>query len=239
MNKMFIANLKTNLNLSDVANYINTIDNFYTEDTIVILPSLIHIPFFISNNFKLGAQYVSKYNKGSYTGEVSAEQLYETKVEYCIVGHSERRILYNETDDNINEKIKNLLQNKIKPILCIGENKEERIAEQTKFKLKRQILDGLENIDKTKLDEMIIAYEPIWAIGTGITPTYKEIEELSLYIKDIAYSAFKIKAKVLYGGSVNSKNIVNLKHTKETDGFLIGNASINPNEFIKIVNELS
>jgi len=187
----------------------------------------------------IGAQDLSIYENGAYTGEISAEQLKSVKAKYAIVGHSERRKYFNESDSIINRKIKNCLENGIIPIICIGETKEERIEFKTKQVLRMNLLEILKDIDKDNLKNLIIAYEPIWAIGTGIILSPKEIDDIIVFIKDIVKSAYKFDVKVLYGGSVSSSNINKLKDLDNVDGYLIGGASNNPLEFVEIIKELN
>jgi len=239
MSKLIVGNFKMNMSLQDVAEYISYTENYNLKDkNIIICPTHIYLPYFNNGNFVLGSQDVSIYKNGAYTGDVSASQLKSCNIKYSIVGHSERRKYYNETDSIIHEKIKNCLENNITPIVCIGESKEERLMHKTEQVLRRSILDLFKGLEKEELSKIIIAYEPIWAIGTGIIPTPLEMDETSSFIKDIIKSAFKVEVRVLYGGSVSIKNIDILKNLNSIDGFLIGGASNNPEEFIKIINIL-
>ena len=239
MNKLIVGNFKMNMSLQDVAQYISYMDNHnFKSKNIVICPSSIYIPYFNNGKFIVGSQDVSIYKNGAYTGDISASQLKSSNIKYSIVGHSERRKYYNETDLIIHEKIKNCLENNITPIVCIGETKEEKLMHKTEQVLRRSILDLFKGLEKDELSDVIIAYEPIWAIGTGIIPTPLEIEDTVSFIKDIIRSAFKVESKVLYGGSVSIKNIDVLKNLNAIDGFLIGGASNNPEEFSKIIDIL-
>ena len=242
MNNLYVVNLKMNLVLSDVATYVHDINNLITKtDNVVICPTHIHIPFFSSNNFKVGAQDLSIYEKGSYTGEVSALQLSNSGVTHTILGHSDRRRLFDETDELINIKIKQALKHDIIPIICLGESKSEKVALQTTSVLRRRLLDILKDLTKSELSKIIIAYEPIWAIsttGTGFTPTAHEIDEIVTFIKDIVKSAYKVDIPVLYGGSVGMKIINQIRELENTDGFLIGAAGLNPEELSSIINIL-
>lgn len=239
MNKLIVANFKMNMSLQDVAQYISYMDNYNLKSkNIIVCPTSIYIPYFNNENFIVGAQDVSIYKNGAYTGDVSASQLKSSNIKYSIVGHSERKKYYNESDLIIHEKIKNCLENNITPIVCIGESKEEKLMQKTEQVLRRSILDLFKGLEKDDLSNIIIAYEPIWAIGTGIIPTPLEIVETISFIKDIIKSAFKVEIKVLYGGSVSAKNIDMLKNINVIDGFLIGGASNNPEEFLKIINIL-
>jgi len=243
MSKLIVGNFKMNMTLQDIAQYIryiNSINFNPNKNEVVICPSYIYIPYLNNNpKFKVGSQDVSINEKGAYTGEVSAMQLKELNTKYSILGHSDRRKCFGETENIINKKIKQCINNNIKPIVCIGESKEERLMMKTEQVLRRSILDLLRNFNKEELNDVIIAYEPIWAIGTGIIPTIKEIEETAYYIKDLVRSAYKVDIKVLYGGSVNLKDMDKFIGLANVDGYLIGGASIDAEEFAKIVELIS
>lgn len=239
MSKLIVGNLKSNMSMDEIADYILILSsNIYVDKEIVICPSFVHIPFFINEHFKIASQDVSKFEKGSYTGEVSAEQLRELKVKYSIIGHSERKKLFNESIDTINKKIVQCLNNNISPIICVGETKEDKIRLQTEQVIRRYLIEILKDIDRDLMKNIIIAYEPTWSIGTGIISTPSEIDEIASYIKDIVKSAFKIDVKVLYGGSIDSDNIKKFRNLKYVDGFLVGSSSNNPVEFINIIKQI-
>jgi triosephosphate isomerase len=173
---------------------------------------------------------------GAITGSISAEMASADGCSFCLVGHSERREIFNEDGNLISKKISSLLKNNIKPILCIGESFEEHKAGNTRDKLKSQIL---ESIPKSYvLNELIIAYEPIWAIGSGRTPEAEEVNSIHEFIKDVVQSATanNIVPKVLYGGSVNDINASDFFDEDSIDGALVGGASLDANIFANIVN---
>jgi triosephosphate isomerase len=173
---------------------------------------------------------------GAITGSISAEMASADGCSFCLVGHSERRQIFNEDGNLISKKISSLLKNNIKPILCIGESFEEHKAGNTRDKLKSQIL---ESIPKSYvLNELIIAYEPIWAIGSGRTPEAEEVNSIHEFIKDVVQSATanNIVPKVLYGGSVNDINASDFFDEDSIDGALVGGASLDANIFANIVN---
>lgn len=237
MKKLVVGNLKANLSMNNIGDYIFNINSFLNDKhDVVICPSYIHIPFFTSEKFELGAQNVSIYDNGNYTGEITAKQLKSSNIKYVIVGHSERRELFDEKENIINLKLKQCFKNELIPILCIGETKEDKLTNRTSQVLRRTLLETLNGLPKEYLSNLVIAYEPIWSIGTGITPTIKEIEEIISFIRDIVRSAYKVEIKVLYGGSVNEDNIVKLKEVGNLDGFLIGGASNDAITFSKIVD---
>lgn len=234
--KLIVGNIKMNMQFGEIANYINIFKEINNKN-LVICPSYIYIPYFLNYSFKVGSQNVCASEDGGFTGEVSALQLSSIGVKYSIVGHSERRIKLKETDIDINKKIINCLKNKLKVILCIGETKEEYSLLKKDIIIKRQIRDALVGIND--LSNVIIAYEPIWAIGTNDIPNSNEIIKTIHYIKELVFELYSQNIKVLYGGSINEKNILDLNKIKELDGFLIGSASINPNQFIEIINKIS
>lgn len=237
MKKLVVANLKANLSMNNIGDYIFNINTSLSDKhDIVICPSYIHIPFFTSEKFVLGAQDVSIYDNGSYTGEITSEQLKSSNVKYVIIGHSERRELFDEKENIIKLKLKQCFKNDLIPILCVGETREDKLLNRTSQVLRRTLLETLNGFTKEELSKLVIVYEPIWSIGTGITPTIKEIEEIISFIKDIIRSAYKVDGKVLYGGSVKEENIDKLKEVGNLDGLLIGGASNNAITFSKIVD---
>ena len=186
-----------------------------------------------------GGQDVSKYEKGAYTGEVSAAQLADIGAKYCIVGHSERRQYHGEDDMLINAKVKALLEKGIIPIICVGESLEQREMDLTMEYVAYQVKADLSGVDASQLRRCIIAYEPIWAIGTGKTATAEQAEEVCQGIRAVVrgiYGARPARAvSILYGGSMNAKNAFELLARPDIDGGLIGGASLKPVDFSEIV----
>ena len=186
-----------------------------------------------------GGQDVSKYEKGAYTGEVSAAQLADIGAKYCIVGHSERRQYHGEDDMLINAKVKALIEKGIVPIICVGESLEQREMDLTMEYVAYQVKAALSGVDASQLRRCIIAYEPIWAIGTGKTATAEQAEEVCQGIRAVVrgiYGARPARAvSILYGGSMNAKNAFELLAQPDIDGGLIGGASLKPVEFSEIV----
>ena len=186
-----------------------------------------------------GGQDVSKYEKGAYTGEVSAAQLADIGAKYCIVGHSERRQYHGEDDMLINAKVKALLEKGIIPIICVGESLEQREMDLTMEYVAYQVKAALSRVDASQLRRCIIAYEPIWAIGTGKTATAEQAEEVCQGIRAVVrgiYGARPARAvSILYGGSMNAKNAFELLAQPDIDGGLIGGASLKPVDFSEIV----
>lgn len=227
---LIVLNNKSNFNKKGYQEYLCHLKRIdFSNHTVVLCPSS---PYFIlteSDEIYLGSQNVSKNSYGSHTGEVSAEQLKSLGVSYCLVGHSERRYEEQESIEDINKKIMCLLKNDINPILCIGETASEREDNKTVERINNELTKIIESIPQEYLKKIIIAYEPIWAIGSGIIPTAEQINGSIQTIKKLLPGN-----KVLYGGSLNEKNIATLLNI-EIDGYLVGNLSLNPeklNEFI-------
>jgi len=186
-----------------------------------------------------GGEDVSKYEKGAYTGEISADMLADAGAKYCIVGHSERREYHHESDALVNEKAKALLNKGIIPIICVGESLEQREKNLTMEYIAYQVCAALSGIDGTQVRRCVIAYEPIWAIGTGKTATAEQAEEVCCEIRAVIrrlYGARSARAvSILYGGSMNAKNAAELLAQPDIDGGLIGGASLKPVDFATIV----
>ena len=192
-----------------------------------------------SRNIEVGAQNLFYEKSGAYTGEVSAPMLSDLGVIYAIVGHSERRALFGETDSMINRKIKASLECGLIPIFCVGETLHQREEGKTLNVLNRQIVYGLEGIDDRAFQNIVIAYEPVWAIGTGMSATGEQAAEAHGYIREVvrkfAGKETVDALKVLYGGSVNRKNAGDLLNQKEIDGALVGGASLDAEHFCDIL----
>ena len=235
-NKIIVGNIKMNMKFGEIANYLNQFKNIKNKN-LVICPSYIYIPYFLKHNFSVGSQDVCSFEDGGYTGEISANQLASMGVKYTIVGHSERRIKLGETDIEINKKIKCALNAKLKVILCIGETLEEFRLLKKETVLKRQIRDALFDIED--LSNVIIAYEPIWSIGTNKVPNNENLFNTITYIKELIKDLYRQDIKVIYGGSINEKNILKFKEVENLDGYLIGSLSVNPTQFIEIIEKVS
>lgn len=193
-----------------------------------------------NTNIKIGAQNMHFEEKGAYTGEVSGEMLKSINVEYVIIGHSERRAYYGETDETVNKKLKKALSLGLKPIVCVGESLEERESGKAKEIVTTQTRKALEGLEPKDVEKTILAYEPIWAIGTGKTATKEDANETIKWIRE---EIEKIYGKsiaecviIQYGGSVKSTNAKDLFQMSDIDGGLVGGASLDAQEFAKIVN---
>ena len=229
---MIIAlNNKSNLTKQEFISYQDELATVESNSKLILCASPLNIAAFNLNNCHLGGQNVSKDLIGAHTGEIAASQLKSYGVEYCIVGHSERRTDQKETDTEIAEKIKNLYEQGIVPILCVGESREERESGRVTEVIEREIDVATANLTAEEKDELIVAYEPIWSIGTGLIPTNNEIEEVFELIKELLPNT-----KVLYGGSANEKNIDELKECSLIDGYLLGGLSLKP-DLLKVFIE--
>lgn len=190
------------------------------------------------NNLKIGAQNMHYAEKGAYTGEISAAMLTSTGVEYVIIGHSERRSYFNETDETVNLKVKAALANGLKPILCIGETLEEREANDTNEVLSRQLSGALKDVSSEALKNVIIAYEPVWAIGTGRVASTAVAEETTKYIRQLVKELYCAvcadEIRILYGGSVTTATVTELMSQPDIDGCLVGGASLDSNSFVEL-----
>lgn len=218
---MIIAlNNKSNLTKEEFLKYQEDIQklNFKTSN-VILIPSNIYLAVANIPNISLGSQNVSMYEMGPHTGEVSASQLKQLGVSYCLVGHSERRKEQHETNIEIRNKIKNLLNQGIIPILCIGETKEEKNTAHTV--IYQELQEALIGLTEEELKKVIIAYEPVWSIGTGLIPTSTEIESIVTKIKETYPNNL-----VLYGGSVTLENIEKLTQENAVDGYLLGGLSL-------------
>lgn len=191
-------------------------------------------------NIKLASQNIHFEDSGAFTGEISPLMLLGTEVEYVVVGHSERRQYFGESDDIVNKKALTCLNHGLKPIICVGEVLEQREAGITMDVIKTQVIGSLKNIPNAEMSKLIIAYEPVWAIGTGKTATSEDANEVCGFIRktveDLHGETIAQNTIILYGGSVKSDNANSLFTMEHIDGGLVGGASLKANEFAKIIN---
>ena len=192
------------------------------------------------SNIKIGAQNMHFEEHGAYTGEISPTMLKNMGVDYVIIGHSERRQYFNETDETVNNKLKSDLKHDLKPILCVGETLKQRESGLEKQTIKNQIIKAFNNITSTEAEKIIVAYEPIWAIGTGKTATSEQANEMAAFIRtsiaEIYNKELSEKIIIQYGGSVKSNNAYDILTQSDIDGALIGGASLKADELLKIIN---
>jgi triosephosphate isomerase len=187
----------------------------------------------------LGAQNLYWEDEGAYTGEISAPMLKSIGCRYCIIGHSERRQYFGETDETVNKKIRAAIKARLQPVFCVGETEKEREAGQTLSILDKQVKKGLEELVSEQLGLLIIAYEPVWAIGTGKTATDDQAQEVHHFIRSVVKNNFgqalSDSVRILYGGSVKPDNIASLMAMPDIDGALVGGASLSAESFSKII----
>ncbi len=214
-----------------------------TENEVVICVPYVDLAVAMEcakgTNIKIGAQNVHYEEKGAYTGEISPKMLEHMGVEYVIIGHSERREYYNETDESVNKKLKSAFAHNLKPILCVGETLAQREAGVTKDFVTTQVRKALEGLSNDEVKRLIIAYEPIWAIGTGKTASKEDANEVCAWIREEVknlYGAISDEVIIQYGGSVKPTNAKDLFTMSDIDGGLVGGASLEPEDLAKIVN---
>ncbi len=230
---IFIANWKLNGNSSFLKDYYEKLKVNSNNCTIICSPS-IYLNSLKGNNKNLfsGAQDVSSYKEGAYTGELSASMLKDNNIDFCLVGHSERRQYFDETNNIVNIKSSNLIEENVFPVICIGETLEQKEKKLTEEILSTQIKDSVPS--SANHQNALIAYEPVWAIGTGLTPTLDEINQVHELIKNFE-NKFR-NFKILYGGSVKSTNSKEINDLNHVDGCLIGGASLKVDEFNIIIS---
>ena len=207
-------------------------------DSIICAPAIIlrDLVKRQGDNLRIGAQNMHFKESGAFTGEISPIMLTSTGVEYVILGHSERRQYFNETNETVNAKVLAALSHKLKPIICVGESLEERESEKTNAVLEEQVSKAFMNVDASSIDEIIIAYEPIWAIGTGKVASADMADETCGYIRSLIQKLYGNEAadkiRILYGGSVSPKSVDELMSKENIDGALVGGSSLKENEFL-------
>lgn len=232
---MIVAlNNKSNLEKQELEKYLEELKEVKTSHQLILCPTFLNIASVSLSNVDLGAQNVSTRDNGAFTGEISAKQLKSYGVKYTIIGHSERREYQKESLEEIHDKLIKLLENDITPILCIGETLEERKQNKVKEVLDKELTTAIMGLTEEEKKRIIVAYEPIWSIGTGVIPTKEEIEEVFNFIKDKLPGT-----SVLYGGSANEENIDMLKEIAQIDGYLLGGLSLKIEKLKVFLQKLS
>jgi triosephosphate isomerase len=240
------GNWKMNKNIGesiDLANSIKRSLYDIEEVEIVVCPPFTSLSdvneITMETNIKLGAQDCFWEKEGAFTGEVSASMLKSVGCEYCIIGHSERRQFFGETNETVNKKLKVLLKENIKPIVCVGEKLEERKGGRTFDVIKDHVVNSLAGISKEEMARTVIAYEPVWAIGTGVNATKEQAEEAHKYIRTLLGQMHGDEVaksvRIQYGGSVKPENIKELILQEDVDGALVGGASLKADSFVQLV----
>lgn len=247
MSRVIIAgNWKMNKNIGesiDLANSIKRLLYDVEEVEIVICPPYTSLSdvreVIMETNIKLGAQDCYWEKEGAFTGEVSSLMLKDVGCEYVIIGHSERRQFFNETNETVNKKARAVLKEGMRPIVCVGEKLEERKNGKTFDIVKDHVVNSLAGLSREEMLRTVIAYEPVWAIGTGVNATEVEAQEVHQYIRGLLEEMFDADAaksvRIQYGGSVRPDNIKELISQKDVDGALVGGASLKADSFVQIV----
>ena len=247
MRKMVIGgnwkmHLGTPESASDMLNeLIPLVKNIDNVDIIVFPPftALTSTNILKKTNIKFGGQNMYFEEKGAYTGEISPDFLKSFGCEHVILGHSERRTIFKETDNMINKKINKAIESNLKPIVCIGENLKQRKEGITKKIIEEQFKNTFKDLSKKQIKDVIIAYEPIWAIGTGETATPQQAEEVHVHIRDLISQQYDEKIsediRIQYGGSIKPQNAEDLFSQKNIDGGLVGGASLDAKSFYQII----
>jgi len=252
MKKIIIGNWKLNLDHLEAIQLLQKLNyslevNIEDKIEIVIAPShtsLRSLQTIIDADnlkIKISSQDVSAYLEGAYTGEVSALQLSKLNITHSIIGHSERRTVFNETDETINLKVHNAVNNKLIPVVCFGESEEQRDSNAYLSYILNQVNIAVKGLRKDKVEEIIFAYEPIWAIGTGkVASVENAIEVISSVKQEISTKPFYDEEKIrfIYGGSVSPTNASELLNTKIIDGVLVGGASLDVDKFVQIIKSV-
>lgn len=245
--KLIVGNFKMNLSVQEASLYLHKLSDkipIRRDVEVVLAPTLLALqPLSLQVNrrqFKLAVQNFYWRDHGAYTGEVSAAQLHGI-ADYAIIGHSERRYKFNETEKDIRNKVQAAVRNRIKPILCIGETAGERSYGETNDVIRDQLTSGLANLTSDELEMLVVAYEPVWAIGTGDNANPDDVRDAVKVIRSELKHLFGAKAtedvRVLYGGSVTSSSAADYLSVKGVDGLLVGGASLDSHDFTEIVTK--
>ena len=244
--KIIAGNWKMNYCVNKAEDFVSEIKDAINTDEVdvVICPNFVSLDrlsdLLDGTNIKLGAQNVHTEDKGAYTGETSVNMLAAVGVQYCIVGHSERRQYFAETNEIVNKKAKKLLEKDINPIVCVGETLEERESNTMFDVVEKQVRESLDGIEEAQMKRnVVIAYEPIWAIGTGKTATAEQANEMCKFIREVVAKMYNDSVaealRIQYGGSVKPSNANEILNMSDIDGALVGGASLT-NDFVAIVN---
>ncbi|MGP1446632.1 MAG: triose-phosphate isomerase [Candidatus Limimorpha sp.] len=252
-NKIVAGNWKMNLAFNEAQELVDDLLDRLEEQEdlkceVILCPPFPYLELltdfeFDEQLYNVGAQNCATYEKGAYTGEVSASMLKSLDVDYCIVGHSERRKYFNETDAMLAEKVNRLVENEMSPIFCVGELLEEREANRHLDVVCQQVEQGLFHLNAEAFGKVLIAYEPVWAIGTGKTATPEQAQEMHAFIRDLVRKKYGDKLadnmRILYGGSCNAGNASAVFAQPDVDGGLIGGASLKSEDFVSICIQAS
>jgi len=240
------GNWKLNKTISEAVALTTALKALIADDTgveIIVAPPFTALSAvsdaIADSNVRLAAQDVYSEDSGAFTGEVSAPMLKDAGCDYVIIGHSERRLYFGETNDSVNQKVKAALAHDLKPIICVGEQLEEREAGQTEAVIENHVTGGIAGLSAADLSSCVIAYEPVWAIGTGKTATPAQAQEVHNFIRSLLTKAYSAEVAsqigIQYGGSVKPENAAELMAQPDVDGALVGGASLEAESFAQIV----
>lgn len=244
--KIVIGNWKMNLSLDSSQDLVFKIKSFLNDKTnadVAVCPPSIYLQAISTlikgTKISLGAQNIHCKDEGAFTGEVSPKMLKDFETSMVIIGHSERREIFKETDELVNEKIKSALSHRLTPVFCVGENLETREQGKAEEWVKNQVINGLKGFSPEEIGKLIVAYEPIWAIGTGKVcgsdDANKVIQTIRAVIKELSSEEVASKIRILYGGSIKSSNFEEIIKFEDIDGGLVGGASLKADEFNKLI----
>ena len=246
MRKPIIAgNWKMHKTIAEALEFVNEVKDRVNNDKV---EAVICAPFTLlkdlkqatkGTNIKIGAQNMHFEEKGAFTGEIAPRMLEAMNIDYVIIGHSERREYFNETDETCNKKVKAAFAHNLTPILCCGETLDQRENGTTNDVIKAQITADLEGLTKEQAEKVVIAYEPIWAIGTGKTATSEDANDVIAYIREVVanlYGELANEVRIQYGGSVKPSNVAEIMNQSDIDGALVGGASLEANDYVELVN---
>jgi len=243
--KIIAGNWKMNKTVNEAVSFVEELKEKVAgvEADVVVCPTFVCLPKTVEaakgTNIKVGAQNIHWADNGAFTGEVSGEMLKDIGVEYVIIGHSERRQYFGETDETVNSRLKAALKYELKPIVCVGETLEERESGITNKVLETQTKGALKDISAEDASDLVIAYEPVWAIGTGKTASSDDANDACKFIRSVVESLYNKEVaeniRIQYGGSVKPSNANELFNTTDIDGGLVGGASLKVDDFTAIV----
>ena len=247
--KILVGNWKMNKNLSQTDQFLKSINTNLTFDKnkrFILAPSFVNLEYAVKKSsnspVEICCQNISEFEEGAYTGEVSAKMLSSVGVNIVIIGHSERREFFFENNQVLKNKIKTALNNNFEVIFCFGENLSERKNNNHFSTIKNQIVNTLFEFNRNQFNKIILAYEPVWAIGTGENASAKQAQEIHLFVRELFEKKFGVEVAsnltILYGGSLKPNNSKELLEKKDVDGGLVGGASLDPDTFLEIYRSL-
>ena len=246
MQKLIMGNWKMNGNSQSIAELCQGISQSKFDESkvsVAVFPSSVYVKEVIvqlPSQIGVGLQNITFYNDGAYTGELSENMLQDIGCDYVLIGHSERRSLFGETDEDVFKKLQKVIDTQVTPVVCIGESLEDRQGGKLEKVLKDQLDLILQNLSVQQLKKIVIAYEPVWAIGTGVVASLEQVQETHQFIRSLIAKIDEVLAKnikLVYGGSLKAENARDILSLPDVDGGLIGGASLKASEFNEIINQ--